>query len=502
MKNSLPRTLLLFLLGSAVLLPTRSQAEAAPGEKKPNVIILKLDDLTRVSPNFNRVLDFLKSRNIHASVGIIANSLEGNKEPYFAWIKERNESGLVEFWFHGYDHKMWKDASGKDLQEFKGVPYEQQKEHFVESQALAKEKLGFAFRTFGSPFNGSDEATLKVISEDPDMKIFLYGLPTQASAAPNVMIMDRTPMNIENPTFVPNTERVVHDLQALGGKREFFVIQGHPDQWDEPRMAEFGKMIDYLTSQGVIFATPYEYYQYKQDPAAHPLPVPAVPGSPIAANSAPLSELKPPARPAAPKPAGLTAPSGSSEPAGENLVANGDFENDKVGWSVFSPPDSLGGMPTLDVAGDGPHGGSASGAMSCTSPVRFAIVNFVNGTWTEGDRFRVSAWVRASSDYQPQSGTPGFMVRVTMFPHEGSSIAPEDGLFYLGLNKATKGPDTGGYNDQGVPTTWTKVEGVFQIPAGTARLNVCGFIWKGSGTLFFDDFRLEPVDKSVPLSGN
>lgn len=498
----IPRTLLALLLGSTALLPTHA-AQAAT-DKKPNVIIIKLDDLRSVSPNFKRIAEFLKARNIKGSFGIIASSLEGDKQPYFDWIKEQNAGGMLEFWFHGYDHKMWKDASGKDLQEFKGVPYEVQKEHFVKSQALAKEKLGFAFQTFGSPFNGFDEATAKVLSEDPDMKVFLYGPPAQASLMPNIMVLERTQMNVENPIFVPNTAQVKHDLEVLGPKREFFVIQGHPDQWDEPRIAEFGKMIDYLCSQGVIFATPMQYYQYKKDPAGHPLPAPAAPGAPIEAKSAPLSDVK--AAAAAAKPAPVAPKSGTAitkpaEAAGDNLVTNGDFEDGKKAWSVFAPPDSQGGAPSLEVTGDDPHTGGACGVMSATSPVRFAAVNFVTNKWTAGDRFRVSAWIKAGADYQPQSGTPGFMVRVTMFPPDGVTIAPQDGLFYVGLGKATKGPDTGAYNDQTVPTTWTKVEGVFQVADGTDRLNVCAFIWKGSGNLYIDDFRLEPVDKSTPLSG-
>ena len=268
-------TLALICIG--VLLPRFAAAQAPEENKKPNVIILKLDDLTKPDSNFRRILDFLKSRNIKATAGIICNSLEKNDEVFHSWIKEANQSGMVEFWCHGYDHKQWKDAEGKDVKEFRGVPYEQQKEHLVKCQELARARLGFSFHTFGPPFGATDAATLKALSEDPDMKIFLYGPPAQAAHLPGLMIMERTAMNIEYPIFVPNTERLEHDLKELGPKRECIVIQGHPDQWDEARNAEFGRMIDYLCSQGVIFATPYEYYLYKKDPAGHPLPAPAKP---------------------------------------------------------------------------------------------------------------------------------------------------------------------------------------------------------------------------------
>lgn len=479
--------------------------EQAPATKpEPTVVILKLDDLTRPNTKFRRVLDFLKSRNIKATAGIICNSLENPNEAYYAWIKEVNESGMVEFWLHGYDHRQWKDAEGKDLMEFKGVPYEKQKEAIMKSQELAKTKLGFPFRTFGAPFNAIDDATLKVLSEDPDLKVLLYGKPEQAGQVPGLMIMDRTAMNIENPLFVPNTARVEHDLKILGPKREYFVLQGHPEQWDEARIAEFGKMIDYLCSQGVIFTTPYEYYLHKQDPAAHPLPAPAVPGAPITASTPPLSDTAP-AKPSAPvKPAATPrankATSDTVAP-GDNLLANGGFEEGSRAWSIFAPPDAQGADAKLDTSGEGAHEGGLAGVMSCTAPVRFAIVNFVKEVdFIPGDRYRVSAWVKAGADFQAEAGSPGFVLRVSMFTDATGSQGGSEGLFYVGLNGAVKGPDTSAFRDQGVPTEWTKVEGVFEVVPDTVKMNACAFIWKGSGSLYVDDFRLEPVAKTTPLS--
>jgi peptidoglycan/xylan/chitin deacetylase (PgdA/CDA1 family) len=285
----LSRILLAGLFGAAVLLPKETVAQDA---RTPVVIILKLDDLRNADGTFRRVLDFLKARKIKATAGIIANSLQGDKPEYFSWIKEQHEAGWVEFWCHGYHHLRTKNAEGKEVPEFRGVPLEEQKATLEKCQRLAREKLGFSFRTFGAPFNATDGATLEALQADPEFKVFLYGPPEQAAqAAPELLILDRTAMNIEHPISVPNAARVERDLQALKGTRECFVIQGHPGQWDEARVAEFGKLIDHLCSQGVVFTTPYEYFLHKQDPAAHPLPPPAVPGAPIEANSAPISEL-------------------------------------------------------------------------------------------------------------------------------------------------------------------------------------------------------------------
>jgi peptidoglycan/xylan/chitin deacetylase (PgdA/CDA1 family) len=503
MKSLSPR-FLLGLICAGTLFPLSVMAQESTAEKKPNVVILKLDDLRNANPNggFRRVLEFLKSRNIKSTAGIICNSLEGDKAAYYAWIKELQAGGMVEFWCHGYTHGKSKDAEGKDVMEFKGVPYETQKETLVKCQKLAKEKLGFPFRTFGAPFNAIEDATVKAVADDPDFKVFLYGNPSQAALAPGLMVQDRTAMNIENPLFIPNTARVEHDLKILGPKREYFVIQGHPDQWDEARLAEFGKMIDYLCSQGVIFTTPYDYYLYKQDPAAHPLPAPAAAGAPIEAKSPPLSEVaaKAPTA-AAPRPEKPADPAVSAVPQGDNLLSNGGFEEGTKGWSIFAPPDAQGADAKIDATGDAPHEGGQAGAMSCSAPVRFAIVNFVKGTnFVPGDRMRISAWVKAGSDFQPQPGTPGFMVRVSMFNDPSGSQGTSEGLFYVGMSGGVKGPDTSSFKDQEIPKDWTKVEGVFEVVPDTARMNACAFIWKGTGTLFVDDFRLEAVDKSTPLS--
>jgi peptidoglycan/xylan/chitin deacetylase (PgdA/CDA1 family) len=229
-------------------------------------VILKLDDLRRPSPAWKRTLEFLRSRNIKSSVGIICDSLEAGQPYEYNWFKEIAQTGLVEFWNHGWDHKQWKE-NGQDVMEFKGTPYAQQKEHLLRSQQLAKEKLGITFRTFGAPFNAVDEATLKAMNEIPELKVFLYGTPGQAAAIPNMLIIERTQMNIEYPIFVPNPERIEHDYKALAGKWKCFAIQGHPDNWDDARFAKFQQVIDYLISQGVTFSTPYEYFLSKHPEA-------------------------------------------------------------------------------------------------------------------------------------------------------------------------------------------------------------------------------------------
>jgi hypothetical protein len=184
--------------------------------------------------------------------------------------------------------------------------------------------------------------------------------------------------------------------------------------------------------------------------------------------------------------------------AADNLLQNGDFEEGQGSWSTFVPTEAQESGATWALSDKEVHGGSQAGEMSCTQDARFALLNFVKGhDFSAGKRYKVTAWVKAGSSFVPQSGTPGYAIRVSMFADGGG----DGGLFYLGTgNKAVAGPDTRVFNDQDLPKDWTKLEGVFQVNPGTARVNVCLFIWKGTGSLFLDDVSLEEVDDSVPLT--
>lgn len=229
-------------------------------------VILKLDDLTWRSPDWENTVTFLQSKNVKFSIGIICEKgLKGDRKSFYSWVRELNATGLVEFWNHGYDHKEFTNEQGEKVQEFRGTSYEHQKEHFSESQRLAKEKLGITFRTFGPPFNKMDENTLRVLREDPDVKVLLYGKPEQASAVPDIMILERTQMNIEHPLFLPNPDQIKKDYEKLYKTTDCFVLQGHPNNWGkDDRFERFKELVNYLIDQGVTFTTPYEYYLYRQ----------------------------------------------------------------------------------------------------------------------------------------------------------------------------------------------------------------------------------------------
>jgi len=189
----------------------------------------------------------------------------------------------------------------------------------------------------------------------------------------------------------------------------------------------------------------------------------------------------------------------------QNVLVNGDFEKGTSSWSIFAPQEAKDAEAALNVV-EGGLNGSRAGQMSCSTPTRFAIANYLKaGSFSPNQRMRVSAWIKAGEGFEAVPNTPGFAIRVTMFADgegaEGGMIPAQDSSFYVGLNGvAVRGQNTSPLNNQDIPSEWTKVEGVFETSPDATKMNIAIFIWKGSGALLVDDVAIEPVDQTVPLS--
>jgi peptidoglycan/xylan/chitin deacetylase (PgdA/CDA1 family) len=282
-----------------------TQPVTLPPRAKPPVIILKLDDLRQVKgkvpAQWTKVADYLAERKIKTSFGIICQTLQEATPEYVQWIKQRHESGAIEFWFHGWDHGVH-EVDGTKYNEFNGRGYDEQLKRFADSQKLAKEKLGFAFKTFGPPggtSNGSqNDDTVRAMADDPDMACWLYPSPIdergrKLEAAGKVVALDRVwAVNLEGTVGSPSAARLIEGF-AKNPDREYFVLQGHPQQWSGEKFTEFTKIIDFLVEQKAVFMTPMEYAAIKRK------------GSTAGPTTIPTPAVVPPAKPAAFKHPGL-----------------------------------------------------------------------------------------------------------------------------------------------------------------------------------------------------
>lgn len=215
-------------------------------------IVLKLDDVklsgaVTVAAGWPRVAGHLAARNIRSAMGIICNSLAGDTPVYFDWITQQAAGGLVEFWNHGLTH-----LDG----EFTTATYAQQKHNLVEANRLALEKAGLRLRSFGAPFNGTNNTTVQVLAEDADIGVWLFGDFTKN---PGQVILGRANnVNLETPTGAPNHEAFIEGYAHNRGAA-YFVLQGHPAGWDDARFTQFGLVVDFLSAQGAHFVFPAEF---------------------------------------------------------------------------------------------------------------------------------------------------------------------------------------------------------------------------------------------------
>jgi peptidoglycan/xylan/chitin deacetylase (PgdA/CDA1 family) len=221
--------------------------------KSPPKIVLKLDDFGaahgKVHDKWLKVAEFAKSRNIKVTFGIIGTRMVEDCPGFVQWTKEQHATGRIEFWHHGWDHAEHTD-NGKRIMEFSGEPYEHQKKHFADTQKLAREKLGFAFVSFGAPFNATDANTVKVLSEDPDIKVWMYGNPQNPAGK---TVLDRSfAVSIESPTMIPNYGAFIEGYAHSRGA-DYFVMQGHPAAWNDERWGQFVKIVDFLIAQKAEF---------------------------------------------------------------------------------------------------------------------------------------------------------------------------------------------------------------------------------------------------------
>lgn len=225
-------------------------------------IILKLDDLwceqDLVHEGWEQVVRFLNRKKVKGTIGIVGNSLEEDNADYFDWIKAREKEGY-EIWHHGFCHCRHK-VGDTEIREYRGTTYEEQLTSIQNTQQLAEEKLGITLRSYGAPYNSTDEFTAKALEEVPDLKVWIY---KETKMPTSKFLLNRiAAVNIEYPVHQPDLEQFKAGYETYKNE-PILIIQGHPRSWveDKKRFKTFKKIIRYLKKENVVFTTPFEYYQ-------------------------------------------------------------------------------------------------------------------------------------------------------------------------------------------------------------------------------------------------
>jgi len=228
--------------------------------KQKRYVILKLDDVVggpkgqAMPERWVRVTDFIREKGIKAAFGIIGYSLVKDNPDYFQWIRGLNKDGFIEFWNHGFRQRKSQDPQG----EFE-LDYESQLHSLLLTDSLAKEKLGITLNAWGPHWSGTNGYTDRALSQISSIKI-AFGYPPRHNHFEGI-VLPRL-IDIEYPTHNPDYKRFLSAYNKLKSVPFLSFLQGHPNSWDEERWAEFVKIIDFLISEGVEFATPSEYIDY------------------------------------------------------------------------------------------------------------------------------------------------------------------------------------------------------------------------------------------------
>ena len=237
------------LIGALLLVMVFCKSHSGPK------IILKLDDLSvkKGVCQFIPVMDYLVKNQIKAGLGVIAAKIDSTApeslRPYLNATNRKGEK-LFEIWHHGLDHIR---------PEFQGTGYDYQKSHFDQADRRIKEILGIQMHTFGSPFNGNDSVTFRVVSENPDYSVFLFSGEESGKKKDFMHLNHR--INIENGTGNPEFSLFLESYNKYRDKyTDYMVLQAHPNMFTPDRLEQFKKIVEFLMKEGCEFVLPEEYY--------------------------------------------------------------------------------------------------------------------------------------------------------------------------------------------------------------------------------------------------
>lgn len=231
--------------------------------QEPKIVVLKLDDVHYgnngeiVPPRWNRVADYIETKNIKAGFGIIGYSLAEEKPEYLQWIKDHAAKGNIEFWNHGYRNRLSADDFGEFEQD-----YDAQYRALHLTDSLAQANLGLTLSVWGPHWTGVNEDTDRALSRIPNIKM-IFGNPEEPEHFKGYVFPNT--LQMEYPVHNPNYEEFVKHYRGEWKDLDFFYLQGHPNSWDEERWNNFTKIIEFLESENVRFVTPSEFMTIKDN---------------------------------------------------------------------------------------------------------------------------------------------------------------------------------------------------------------------------------------------
>lgn len=224
---------------------------------KAPTVILKLDDMhysdgtDSVPPRWNRVIDFLRSHNIKANLGIIGYSLTPDRPEYLEWLRRRAAEGDIEFWNHGYYNRPSAEGTGEFEKD-----YATQYNALHATDSLARALAGLELKAWGRHWSECNEFTDSALATVPGLQL-IFGEPASPKLFKGIVIPENLCM--EYPGLRPSYRGFAVNYLGKYHDLDTFYLQGHPNQWDDALYAEFERIMEHLIADGARFITISEY---------------------------------------------------------------------------------------------------------------------------------------------------------------------------------------------------------------------------------------------------
>jgi len=188
-------------------------------------------------------------------------------------------------------------------------------------------------------------------------------------------------------------------------------------------------------------------------------------------------------------------------PPASPLISNGGFESGNSGWSIFVPDESKSANCRFDVVGNAPHSGTNCIRLQSDTFARFCIGSTFIPV-QPGEHYHVSVWYKGDPDatIRPVTAgisTAGFVIR--LYLRQGNADA-QGGHFFIGPGNRVARISPADPTSTTLPTSWTQIEAVVEIPPGVDEIGPALFSWWTQGTIYADDFSIEKVDASTPVT--
>ena len=168
-------------------------------------------------------------------------------------------------------------------------------------------------------------------------------------------------------------------------------------------------------------------------------------------------------------------------------------------WAMFVPKESEPASCRMAGNCSSTHSGQPGVILASNDFARYGMRPYTKSIPViGGERYRLSAWVKADQGCRVESGTAGLLLRATLFV--GPAVDYPGGHYYVGAKGVVLGADPAPLADAPLPSEWTKLEGVVEIPAGVRTMMLFVFCWKTSGQVCIDQATIEKVDGSTPLT--